>query len=297
MNDTSSFEPSAPDDVERRLVAVLHRRAESTPVVDRLDAVVSGRAIIGLAPPASPTRRRWAMVAAAALAGAAAAGLVFVSLLPTDRPERRHPAAASVPVNTEPPVVGAHWLAAYSIHVCGEPIQLTGTMEDTTSDPATGAVVLTNQRYAATGLHSHDDGVIHIHPFTDAGAGPNATLGNFLSVYGVQLTDTRLAFPTTQGGGRTVDAGSTTCDGKPARLVVRVWPNIDHPTVITPVVRDLAGVRLTDGSAVELAFEPDGTGPVMPASVTALRQISTDEATTGTGVESTVTMTPPGSGG
>ena len=56
--------------------------------------------------------------------------------------------------------VGDHWHASLAITICGE-------------------------RYVAPqfpgGIHTHGDGVIHIHPNSDAEAGDHATLGRFLN--------------------------------------------------------------------------------------------------------------------
>ncbi len=70
---------------------------------------------------------------------------------------------------------GDHWHAAYGIDICGKPQAPIPTFE------------------SPIGIHTHGDGVIHIHPFTLEGAGENATIGNFLKhAPGVKLTDTKL---------------------------------------------------------------------------------------------------------
>src|SRR5438067_1466262 len=42
------------------------------------------------------------------------------------------------------------------------------------------------------GIHSHGDGLIHIHPFTDSAAGRKATLGLFLNQVGISMTNDTL---------------------------------------------------------------------------------------------------------
>src|SRR5918994_1642769 len=54
-----------------------------------------------------------------------------------------------------PPVIGDHWHAAVGIYVCGEWQPDIPEFENT------------------TGIHTHGDGVIHIHPFSQSGAGEN----------------------------------------------------------------------------------------------------------------------------
>jgi cyclophilin family peptidyl-prolyl cis-trans isomerase len=72
------------------------------------------------------------------------------------------------------PEIGEHWHATLGINVCGQ------------WQPAIPAFE------SATGIHSHGDGFVHIHPFSNAGAGRNATLGLFLGHAGVVVTNTSL---------------------------------------------------------------------------------------------------------
>ena len=75
-----------------------------------------------------------------------------------------------------PPTVDDHWHVAYGFFLCdtGE-FTLNGALKetDTSGQPM-------NTDFLRTGVHSHDDGVIHWHAFTSASVGKNATLGLFL---------------------------------------------------------------------------------------------------------------------
>src|SRR5687768_11164723 len=53
-----------------------------------------------------------------------------------------------------------HWHAAYVLYLC-----------DYCSQP------LSDEGEDKNGIHTHDDNLIHIHPFTQAAAGKNATVG------------------------------------------------------------------------------------------------------------------------
>jgi hypothetical protein len=72
--------------------------------------------------------------------------------------------------------IGDHWHAAFGVNLCGTWQANTPTYE------------------AATGVHSHGDGFMHIHPFSAAGAGKNATVGLFLKQAGDKVSATQVDF-------------------------------------------------------------------------------------------------------
>src|SRR5205823_6781108 len=57
------------------------------------------------------------------------------------------------------------------------------------------------------GIHSHGDGLIHIHPFLDSAAGRKATMDIFLTQVGISITDNTL----TLGTGDEFTEGKTKC--------------------------------------------------------------------------------------
>jgi cyclophilin family peptidyl-prolyl cis-trans isomerase len=67
--------------------------------------------------------------------------------------------------------LGEHWHAVLGINLCGTWAPPVPAFE---SD---------------SGIHSHGDGYMHIHPFSDSAAGENATLGRFLDGAGVEVTE------------------------------------------------------------------------------------------------------------
>ena len=85
------------------------------------------------------------------------------------------------------PTIDDHWHMAYGFYLCDTWVQVTGNQEDPSSPGYT--------EYVRTGIHSHDDGVVHWHPFTSASVGKRAKLSVFLDVYGVELTDEKLDVP------------------------------------------------------------------------------------------------------
>jgi hypothetical protein len=96
----------------------------------------------------------------------------------------------SLPAADEsPPGIEDHWHAAYGFYLCDDWYELSGNLEEL---DARGN--LTNNGFLRTGVHGHDDGVVHWHPYTSAGVGGNAVLDVFLDNYGVELTNERLTF-------------------------------------------------------------------------------------------------------
>jgi hypothetical protein len=112
------------------------------------------------------------------------------------------------------------------------------------------------------GIHTHGDGVIHIHPFSQGGAGENATLGTFLEDTDVRLSDDELTIGTNElpDGKKTWKEGEDQCDGKDAELVVAQWENVsDEGTKPALITSGLTDIRFrSDGEGYTIAFMPEG---------------------------------------
>jgi hypothetical protein len=118
---------------------------------------------------------------------------------------------------------------------------------------------LTDVKADALGIHSHGDGLMHIHPFTSAAAGRNATMGVFLDQVGVSITDTTLTLP-----GGTFTEGTTKCEGgKDGVVQVAKWDKAsdaakgDKPNQIFTSGFDK--IRLSQNQAYMIAFMPEGS--------------------------------------
>ncbi|HET6952412.1 MAG TPA: hypothetical protein VFI47_18675 [Acidimicrobiales bacterium] len=169
-----------------------------------------------------------------------------------------------------PPVVNVdHWHAALGIDICGESQPVLPEFE------------------SRIGIHTHGDGVIHIHPFSSGGAGDNATLGAFLDGAGVTLTGSELKI-----GDETWKEGDQQCDGKDAELVVAQWNDVQDTEEKPALVRrDFSNIRFTeDGMGFTIAFVPEGETDIpMPDSAANLAELGAADTSAG----ETTTSAPP----
>jgi hypothetical protein len=182
-------------------------------------------------------------------------------------------ARSSVPAaDASPPTSEDHWHIAYGFSLCDQPgefIQLDGNLES----PGTPGFT----DYQRTGVHSHDDGVIHWHPFTSASVGKRADLGLFLENYGVELTDDTLRFPEGQNpnGLQEYIEGETECpDGKDGELSVTVWQSPEDGSNGDTYISDFGDIRISKNSLVmTIAFQPRGTDIEKPPWAAQLEQL------------------------
>lgn len=177
--------------------------------------------------------------------GVLVAGMALVAYARFSRPA----------ADASPPTVNDHWHVAYGFQTCDVEgaQQLQGAKEERDASDQ-----LVSTEYLRTGVHSHDDGVIHWHAFTSAATGRNATLGTFLDVYGVDLTDDALRFPDDQLGGADYVEGETKCGEEDGKLVVAVWDNFTDtgdPTIYTAA---FDSIRIDqDAMVIVVAYVPD----------------------------------------
>ena len=157
-----------------------------------------------------------------------------------------------------------HWHAAFDVYVCDT---FLGPFSDVAADMG--------------GLHTHQDGLVHIHPWTEEYSGANATFGLFAEQIGLDLDDGTMtvpepwhpadasAVPETTGEpvGTTWTDGDA-CPNGPGRVALFVWPPDAaadaEPEVVTS---DIADTRFSvDGQRFVLAFVPEGVVPPQPPS-------------------------------
>ena len=168
------------------------------------------------------------------------------------------------------PRVGQHWHAAVGIYACDDKglgflPKITGTLEEQDS---TGQ--LSNQNFKTTGVHTHDDGVMHWHPYSGKASGNNARLKVFLNNYAIKLTDKKLTLPTAQGG-QTFEEDKTVCkvDGvvKEAQLKLWAWPSYSDigKSAAQVYTANMPDVKLAnDGMVFVIAYVPKDVDPIAP---------------------------------
>jgi cell division septation protein DedD len=104
------------------------------------------------------------------------------------------------------------------------------------------------------GLHSHDDGVIHMEPVTSDEAGRNATVGTYFDFGGWKLSSTGYSFL-----GTTVKNGDK-CGNSTGTLQWEVgkWNGTNGKQKYTVQTGNPGSYKLFDGDIVVIAFLPQG---------------------------------------
>ena len=145
---------------------------------------------------------------------------------------------------TSAPRVGDHWHSVYDIYVC---------------DSFRSKVVLETD---PNGIHTHGDGLLHIHPFNKLASGRDAVLGEFFSAFGGRIDDTSVVLDT---GEELVEGAD--CGGQPTVLKVARFDADDLERDPEVVTEDLAGVRfLKNREAFTVAMVPADVEPPAPRS-------------------------------
>jgi hypothetical protein len=166
-----------------------------------------------------------------------------------------------------PPIAGQdHWHVAYGAFVC--------------DNSAAGGHFLppvTNQT-DPVGIHTHGDGVIHVHPFVNSAAGKNAVLGKFASVVSWTLNAGQFKYP----GGHDYHDGDGCPNGKPGRVQVQVFSSLSDKIGSLSNL-DPQKIPLLNGQLLTIAFAPRGTKlPPPPSGPTLLHLNDTTSSTTTT---------------
>lgn len=151
------------------------------------------------------------------------------------------------------PTFGDHWHAAYGVWDC--------EIEDFRPN-------LIDPQDINDGIHTHSDGVIHIHPYSSRATGNNAILQRFLEATNSAIDGEVLSFSDQEAL-----VEGTMCGGEPAILqVARFAPNATVPTEV--ITEDLGSFRFNeDLEMVVIALAPVGVEiPPPPAANIAAAQ-------------------------
>ena len=123
------------------------------------------------------------------------------------------------------PNLGVHWHAPYQVWICGERQPNFAVWE--------------------SGVHTHGDGIIHIHPFQDFEEGDGSRLVKFFEYGGGLLTQTEMRLP---GIDVRVQNGDKCADGSPGKL---------HVAVNDRALDDWTEYIPADGDRVVITFGPE----------------------------------------
>jgi len=157
-----------------------------------------------------------------------------VSLVAFARADRRSDDLGGIPQ------LGDHIHQAVAVNVCGEFLPELPEFE------------------SSVGIHTHGDGVIHIHPFSERGTGANATLGRFIDDareeggLDFDLSSTELSYLD-----ESYEEGKAKCEGvETPELRVAYWENVQDaaskPEITTG---DFTDLRLTtDGAGITIYY-------------------------------------------
>jgi len=145
-----------------------------------------------------------------------------------------------------------HWHAVYGLYDC------------TLNDGAGGYLPPFLSQEDEEGIHSHQDGVMHIHPWFDRSDGPDAQLVKFLDSMNVEITPDTIVLDT----GAVLEEG-VECGGEEAVIHVRKWTfdfqvENEDPEIFT---EDLPSIRfMNDREVYIIALAPlDAEIPIPPA--------------------------------
>jgi hypothetical protein len=161
----------------------------------------------------------------------------------------------------DPQNLNSHWHAALGVYDCdhwmgdstGEGVWNWPSVVDVGFGASTPGRVGTKQ-YA--GLHSHDDGVIHMEPAAPDEAGRHATLGRYFEFGGWGLSASGYDFL-----GTTVENGEP-CGKQPGKLqwaVAKFNGDLKNPQAYVVRSGNPADYKLYNDDIVVVAFLPTGT--------------------------------------
>lgn len=145
-----------------------------------------------------------------------------------------------------------HWHAVYGVYDC------------TLNDGDGGYLPPFLSTDDEVGIHSHQDGIMHIHPWYDRSDGPEAQVSVFLEAMNVEIDDESITLDT----GAVLQEGAD-CGGEEAVVHLRKWTfdfqvENEDPEIFT---EDISSVRfLNDREVYIIAFAPlDAEIPSPPA--------------------------------
>jgi peptidylprolyl isomerase len=194
---------------------------------------------------AARSARRHMSVAVVIAAALVTAGLASPAAIAKDNPI----------VPGSGPEINDHVHGAYGFYLCDKylPVIDGSRMED------------------PDGIHTHDDGLIHAHPFTKKAAGENAVLGRFLDVIGASVVPGKSL--SVKPINLSVKEGMNCPNAKPAgkaNIRVLLWANEKTRTPVEVPFPEKLPLR--NGQVIAFVAAPAGFVPPMPPSIGTLAE-------------------------
>ena len=198
--------------------------------------------------------------AAATSSKVAKANKAVQRLLDEKKPDAKKLAAATK--KRDDLLADTHWHSAYGIYKCdaylGKVVggkyvaEIDGTDQ---ADPA--------------GIHAHDDGLIHIHPFVKRASGDRAQLSFFLDSVESKISKNEVAWPIANGKRESLNVDKLRCgkDKKKPEVSVYLWRDIKKPGRVERYTSDFRRIPLVKNGAYAFAITAPGskTPPVPPS--------------------------------
>ena len=166
------------------------------------------------------------------------------------------------------PGLSDHWHSAYGVWDCtdGEGGAFQPVFE--------GRANSQGYPYDPEGIHSHSDGLIHIHPFTANAAGEDATMSKFFEAMFVTMDQNGI----TAAEFGVISAVDAVCDGQPAVVQIVRWHNALTAVDAEPderIYEDFGAIHFqNDGEAFTIALAPRDAVVPLPPTVNDLVAVS-----------------------
>ncbi len=166
------------------------------------------------------------------------------------------------------PSISDHWHSAYGVWDCTDG-------EDGAFQPVfQGRQNSQGFPYDPEGIHSHSDGIIHIHPYTANAAGEDAVMGKFFESMFVTMDEN--AIQASEFG--VISAADAVCNGEPAVIQIVRWYNALTAGVAPPderIYEDFDKIHFkNDGEAFTLALAPRDAVVPPPPTINDLLSVS-----------------------
>lgn len=221
-----------------------------------------------------PKRRNGSMVWTVTTVVVVVLGVLLVTLTYADRQNNADAA----------PTIGDHWHAFLGVDVCGTWLPNAPSFEDRA-----------DQAGIRAGLHSHGDGLMHIHPFASDEAGAKATVGRFLGYGGWSAGESSFKVWDDKEH-KTGDSCGSGADAKKAAVQWTVG-KFGKPWTGTPRSGSISDYHPKNGDIVALYLLPKGEKlpkpPKADEALTSIEDLGGQPVTATTAPGGSTTTAPP----